>query len=243
MTAWHGPGQVGRRPTVKIEKTEIGGMPIKQVRDVLRRLRGGHRGDFIGTRQQIAERAGRDITDALVADGLLEPYASSSDAEKDEEERIISRRYSSGGPYFCISRAGLQLTSANMLKRIDRARANRYVAELLDRADSINANPDLLYRVAKLWTFGSYITGAADLGDIDLVVELEYKKEKGDLRAANLARVKARGRDERWNDEWEFGRKEVRGLLKARCSYLSLFEMKPHFETPMRLIYPRSPAK
>jgi len=89
---------------VKIEKTEIGGMPIKQVRDVLRRLRGGHRGDFIGTRQQIAERAGRDITDALVADGLLEPYAPSSDAKKDEEERIIPRRYSSGGPYYRITR-------------------------------------------------------------------------------------------------------------------------------------------
>jgi hypothetical protein len=44
--------------------------------------------------------------------------------------------------------AAVRLANAKLIKRITRAKANLYVAELLQRADEINANPDLVYRAS-----------------------------------------------------------------------------------------------
>jgi hypothetical protein len=120
---------------MKIEKKEIAGLPIKQVREILRDLRSPLSGDLIRTREEIAERAGSDITDALVAEGLLEPFSPSAN---DGPEL---RCYAEGGPYFRITRAGIGVTAARLLKRIDRARADLYGSELIARADAINADP------------------------------------------------------------------------------------------------------
>jgi predicted nucleotidyltransferase len=56
----------------------------------------------------------------------------------------------------------------------DQAHRPSDVAELLARADAINADADAFYRVKAIWAYGSYVKGAAELGDIDLMVDLTH---------------------------------------------------------------------
>jgi hypothetical protein len=129
-----------------------------------------------------------------------------------------------------------------MIKRITRAKADLYVAELLQRADDINANPDLLHRVRRITALGSYITDATDLGDIDIAVELEDKVPAGQRSEANRARAAASGRKNLFlNDELTFGEREVKRLLKGRNPYVSLilYSDFQRLDTPAKVIYPR----
>jgi predicted nucleotidyltransferase len=102
-------------------------------------------------------RTGQAMTDALLAEGLLRPRQS--------EAREAC---------YEVTDAGIGLACASVTKRIDRAQAERYVAELLARADAINADADAFCRVKAIWAYGSYVKGAAELGDIDLMVDLTH---------------------------------------------------------------------
>ena len=80
-------------------------------------------------------RTGQAMTDALLAGGLLRPRQS--------EAREAC---------YEVTDAGIGLACASVIKRIDRAQAERYVAKLLARADAINADADCL------------LSGEGDLG-------------------------------------------------------------------------------
>ena len=105
-----------------------------------------------------------------------------------------------------------------------------------------NANPDLLYRVKRITAFGSYIADAADLGDIDIAVELECKIPAGQRLTANQARAKASGRKNLpYFEEVVFGEGEVNRLLRGRNPYihLILYNNLETLNTPTKVIYPR----
>jgi hypothetical protein len=94
---------------------------------------------------------------------------------------------------------------------------------MLKRAAAINADPALLYRVTRIEAFGSYITDAPVLGDIDVALTLEYRHEHGDIVTANRQRFLLSGRQSgSYIDRLHFGYAEVWRLLKARNPYLSL---------------------
>jgi hypothetical protein len=194
---------------MKVDKNRtISGVPLIKVRDLLRYMGAGRIGSGrTMTRKEIADRVDFDIADELVREGLL------AVSEKGRDDK----------PWYEFTDAAARLVNAKMIKRISRAKANLYVAELLQRADDINANPDLLYRVKRITAFGSYITDAADLGDIDIAVELECKIPEGQRVEANRARAKASGRKGlSYGDELGFGEREVDLLLKGRNPYISL---------------------
>jgi predicted nucleotidyltransferase len=135
------------------------------------------------------------------------------------------------------------LANAKMLKRINRSKADFYVAELLRRADEINANHELLYRVKRITAFGSYISDAADLGDIDIAVELEFKLPSEQRAEANKARAEASGRlNLSLLDRLSFGESEVKRLLRGRNRYISFTNHGDlvKLRTPTKDIYPRS---
>jgi len=213
---------------MKVEKNRmIGGAPLIKVRDLLRYMGAGRGGSGrVMTREGIADRVGFDIACEMVREGLLAVC-------KDRQDRE---------PWYEGTDAAVRLANALMIKRITRAKADHYVAELLQRADDINANPDLLYRVKRITAFGSYITDAADLGDIDIAVELENKVPAGQRSEANRARAAASGRKNlSWNDQLTFGEREVDRLLKNRNPYVSLFDYSSfqRLNTPAKVIYPR----
>jgi predicted nucleotidyltransferase len=64
------------------------------------------------------------------------------------------------------------------------------------RARNINDNPKLLCRISKITVFGSFLTDAEDLGDIDVAVETKRRDVEGMRWSdAAIARAEASGDD------------------------------------------------
>ena len=165
---------------------------------------------------KVRGEAVRVAIDALVADGLLVACPP---------DKVFGRRlFYKHGPH------AARLIDALLLKRIPRAKADRLVADLIERAKAVNARPELFVGVATLRAFGSYITDAPDLGDIDIAVDLVRKEQgpKGSPRETiewNRARARASGRQSMsFVEEICYGDIEVRKLLKARVAYVSLHD-------------------
>ena len=206
----------------------VAGVPLIKVRDLMSYIinSGNIRELMRISRERIAEFTGADVADALVEAGYL---AISDDPRHVQEQ-------------YAITDLGVSLSNARFIKRINRAKANAIIEDMLNRADAINANSDLIYWVAELRAFGSFITNTPDLGDIDVAVELQFKKEKGGIVDANKARAKRSGRASlSIIDEDSFGRHEVQSLLKARSRYISLHPMDhvKQLGCQTKLLYPR----
>src|SRR5712675_1121966 len=64
-----------------------------------------------------------------------------------------------------------------MLKRIERAKVDNIIAELLKRVAQINANPELCYFVNEIRLFGSATNGSVEsFGDVDIAYDLGRRK-------------------------------------------------------------------
>jgi hypothetical protein len=95
-------------------------------------------------------------------------------------EVMPEREHGRFSPYYQSTMAGNRLATMRWLKRIPRARAEQTVAELSERAKEINTNPELITFVERIYAFGSYITDAADLGDIDVIAVYSRRPVDGD---------------------------------------------------------------
>ena len=203
----------------------IAGYPLKTVRDLLRRLScDTANASWFALRLKISEEDARRVIASLLEAGFLE--LANNDPEK---------------PAYRVSRTGVTLAAAVLTKRLDRAKAKTIVAALLDRADTINADPDLTHRIAAIEAFGSYVTDTNDIGDIDIVVTLEFKKEKGDIVAASISRWRATGPSNlSYVEKACFGQIEVTRKLRARNPYIGIAD-RTSLDDGVRLvrIYPR----
>jgi hypothetical protein len=209
----------------------IAGRPVKEVRDGLRRLRHGswtrkgiienypqrHRDDRFKKPRRI------DPTDALLTAGLLEQ----------DKEHV---------GHFVITDKGIRVSCARILPPITRAKADALMAALLQRVAEVNANDDFCWGVAEIYAYGSYITDADMLGDIDLNIHLKGKEPWPEVY-------------ERWQKRVGFKNyhimdprcpcpeREVRRILQARCPYLhidwilwSMMDAPPNW--PRKRIWP-----
>jgi predicted nucleotidyltransferase len=97
------------------------------------------------------------------------------------------------------------------------------MAELLQRVESVNARDELAYYVHEVRVFGSYIDKTkADLGDIDLVVDLRWRNVPGRHAEYPLRRAHELGKHLRTIvEQVTFGEREVELILKARNPYVS----------------------
>jgi hypothetical protein len=59
------------------------------------------------------------------------------------------------------------------IPRINRAKADRLVAELLQRATDVNRRGELTHHIASIHVFGSYLTDSDSLGDIDIDITID----------------------------------------------------------------------
>ena len=210
---------------MKLDKNKpIAGQPAAKVRRLMR---------YVGltplTVKGIAERleVSGDVARGFVAAMLDAGFLERSERSPDK---------------YTTTQIGGQLAAALFMKRLDRAKADWLVAGLLDRADAINADSDLVYRVAAIDAFGSYITNTDDIGDIDVTVTLEFKREKGSIVEANKARAEASGRvSMSYDRELTFGEHEVKQRLRARSPYISIVSEMVVADAPKRRIYPRAP--
>src|SRR4051794_7101952 len=116
------------------------GQSLRQVRDLL--LWGLSQECFSG--RSVARYFGADITKDLMATRLIEPYAARSEREV----------------FFQVSDIGRPLANNRLVPRNGRAKAEQIIDAFLGRVPQVNARAELLYRVAKVHAFGSFITDA-----------------------------------------------------------------------------------
>jgi hypothetical protein len=77
----------------------------------------------------------------------------------------------------------------------------------------------------QLHVFGSHLSDSPDLGDLDLVVEVEQRPGVNSIVEASKARFQASGRTARsYPEELMYGRTEVMRFVKGRSPYLSLHD-------------------
>ena len=101
------------------------------------------------------------------------------------------------------------------------------MSEFLDRVRQVNCNSRFLYRVRKIVVFGSFLSDAPFIGDLDLAVDLCPKK-KDSRKHSELIRARANeaasyGRRFRnYVEGLRFAEQEVIMFLKARSRILQL---------------------
>jgi hypothetical protein len=202
------------------------GQPLRKVRDFLRAEL------EIFTPEDVVQHFGADITNELQAKGLIEQYVSPSGETIPPD-------------WFQVSSLGVRLANVRLTPRLPRAKAEKIVADMLARARVINDTPELLFWISKITVFGSFITDAKDVGDIDLLVEIKAKTgEPGkdrfgrDWIVALLERARNSGRQfSTYGAELDYAEVEVRRLLKNGNRYLAFMKEVDSLDTPKRVIF------
>jgi hypothetical protein len=114
-----------------------------------------------------------------------------------------------------------------MLKRIDRAKVDKTIGELLKRVAQINADLELCYFVNEIRLFGSAMNSKAEsFGDVDIAYDLGRRKrppEYKDWHDWSHQRWKLAGRRNLdFIQALYYAEHEVLRLLKGRNQYLSI---------------------
>jgi hypothetical protein len=78
-----------------------------------------------------------------------------------------------------------------MLKRIDRAKVDKIVGELLKRVAQINADPELCHFVNEIRLFGIAMDGnAASFGDVDIAYDLVAGSDRLNTSIGTIGRTR-----------------------------------------------------
>jgi predicted nucleotidyltransferase len=152
--------------------TTIAGLRIKAIRDAVREMARHDVNDSGWTIMSLANHVNISPTHAEWLSEIL------------VEQKILQRKPplswehdADGEVRYSLGEDGTRFTLARMLKRIDRAKVDKIIDELLKRVARINANPDLCYFVNEIRLFGSAMDSNADsFGDIDIAYELGRRK-------------------------------------------------------------------
>jgi DNA-binding MarR family transcriptional regulator/predicted nucleotidyltransferase len=199
--------------SVRIDpKSEICGLRALRVRDAMRRfsLRDGFNLDSLARELKIDEATAEILLKELVARNFV---------KVSPEQRGTDYSYR-------LTRAGGQFALATGARPIARKIAARKLAELLKRVRTVNANPDYINRITKIYVFGSFPSGASHVSDIDIAYAAErryfgeeYGKHAEERR--NLAEARSRSFSNMldrltWRDT------EILLFLKARTGTISL---------------------
>jgi hypothetical protein len=182
----------------------VANVPLWAIKDMLRQ-RDSFSGRIVAFELGLPAERCQAIFDGLVQQGFLEP-----DGE--------------GFDFYRSSTKGRSLSQAKFARRLARDKAAALLAQLIARAEAINANPDLAHVVAELRLYGSLLNETAgEVGDVDIAFALNDRPRIGSRVAASKARWAASGREGgSFFQELVYGETEVLALLKGRSSYLSL---------------------
>jgi predicted nucleotidyltransferase len=197
-------------------KEQIADVEILKVRDLLRRVNNTDEweDDFVVYRLKISPEKANRLINELKRRGYIEPT------------RIYSQKQ-----LYRKTLKGSTLGLASAAKPVTRKTANRIFPEFMDRVGQVNSDPSFLVKVKKVLVFGSYLTDASRINDIDVAVELAWKenhpmvlnKDKARL-ALNLSEIAER-KGKKFNsflDRLDWPEHEVRLFLKSRSRTLSI---------------------
>ena len=111
---------------------------------------------------------------------------------------------------------GCALANASAAKPIKRSTAEKKLAEFLERVEEVRRSDEFLFKVSKVWVFGSYLSDKETIGDIDLSLRLQLKTKDFDEKKW------------RWNESLfpgDIPHKATVRFLKSRSRSLSFHDM------------------
>jgi predicted nucleotidyltransferase len=194
--------------------TSICGVPALRVRDSLRDV--AHMqlsAVYFADRLKIPPRKAERLVVVLVEQGLLQVASSLAEGDR----------------WYELTLNGSTFALASGARPIARATAEKRISEFLQRVKRVNTDDYYLYAVEKVIAFGSYLSDADRLNDIDLAVELRPKF--GDRTIQKLkenVRVRtARESGKRFHNLVErlhWPQAEVFRYLKSRSRSISLHQ-------------------
>ena len=217
---------------MRISKDEtIAGHPALNVRGFLRRYRSFDI-DVGGTARELDtdKRTAQKFLCDLESLGLIEPAELSLRKES---------------PTYSITIKGNALANASAAKPIRRSTAELALRQFMTRLDRLNGSGEYAYRVISAVVFGSMLSDAERLGDVDIAIELEPKvtdevkfRERCDARRQLAVR---RGTHFSNTVDWVYWpRIEIFRVLRARARALSLHEWEQIVRIPgvrYRIVY------
>jgi predicted nucleotidyltransferase len=183
----------------------------------------------------VAERLGQPVE---VVVPMLESLADAGYLERQPT------RHEPGGTEWTTTVAGGALTMASFLKPISRAKAQQLLAGVLERAESYNADDAKPLLITEIAAFGSYVREAAtELGDLDLTVKFERRREEFKDPDVVCAYARASGRTfGTFIDQLAWPEREMLVTLRARSGYINLHtEDVSRFTDEIEVVY-RYPA-
>ena len=196
---------------------QIAGIPILTVRRLLRSTGPEEWGiDFLEKVTRLARKRARLLVAALIEEGFIEAAGVEDDIA-----------------LFRTTSKGLALASAKAAAPVRRTVADSVLEAFLRRVAIVNTSREYLYRVHMVVLFGSYLTGADPVGDIDLAIELR-QQEWAQQQWEDLARARrrvAREAGRRFSsfiDKLFWPEREVQLFLKSRSRTLSIVDLETH---------------
>lgn len=217
-------------------RDKIGGVPVMEVRDLLLR--------FMGATVVGAYFRDAGLLEVLLAEGLVGTVYR--DPTQLNEPRVVTGRGDHAvGPWYELTDEGNRFAQASAAAPLRRATAERKLREFMARVEQVNQSEEFAYRVKHVVLFGSYLTDAERMNDIDLAVELvprwdgfnlgiQYRKEQERVRLAPHYRTRNAQAAEGWP------RREVLLFLKARSRAFSFHGINDPIlrGIPKRVLYP-----
>lgn len=212
-------------------KAEIGGVSAVLVRDFFRATENGWAFDYLIKQLRLDRSRAEMLTSELLRLGYIEEEPDSLHGSRSYRETPLGRRFS----------------LASAARPLTRTTAQKKLGEFLARVSSLNANDYYLYRVRKVYVFGSYLTERDRINDIDVAVELVDREGDPEKRWAGH---QARSREARekgrcfsnLTEELFWSRREVLLYLKNRSRAISLHTTDDRVlvQTDYRVIFEES---
>ena len=134
-----------------------------------------------------------------------------------------------------------------VLPRINRAKAEKLLADFLRSVEEVNTHPDLLHWVTEVRVLGSYLTNSDDLVEIDIAIKKERRSGSGSIGDCCLAMAERNGKSLGTDHDMGFySERLVARLLKGGSRYISLHavaELDENSEFGGKTIYTFEPPK
>lgn len=194
--------------------SRIAGYPAVVIRDLLRGLKEGLWGQ-----NDVAVRLG---VSREVAERVIARLATGGYVRRD-------RTFTEGGPWYSRTTKGNRLALASAAPPLKRRTAERQLQAFLDRVKIVNGDPYYLYRVSWVVLFGSMLTTAPRVSDVDVAIEMRPKLDHARQRPAEderilHARLVEGRRFRNLAEEVWWPKQEVRLFLKSRSRAISIHE-------------------
>ena len=191
---------------------KIAEIPILKVRKLLRHVDNEMEWgkNFVVSLLEISPKKANTLLQELERKGYIKP------------SRILDRQQ-----LWRKTLKGSTLGLASAAKPVNRKTADRIFSEFIDSVKRVNTDSYFLYKVNKVIVFGSYLTHAQKLNDLDIAAELTAKEKNLKLRVELFQQrsleAERDGRNfDTFIDRLCWPETEVKLFLKSRSRTISL---------------------